>query len=383
MNCIKSILAFLLMTQTAITAAAADREIRSCDRLPMSAYIWQGNLRDSDFVNHIDFGNFDMVYLMDKSMWQSRDDFDRTIDSILADRDAIAPLTKRDLFALSVDSAHAAGTKALWSVGNDLLYTSLDDVRLDKMCRVLAKTVDIMDFDGLDIDWEIDVWRHFDRHALLMASLRKSLDSLSNITGKKYLLSSALSAEANYPDEHRKTFADAVDHINLMAYDLGGCLWRDYATHNTPMQIISDNIDKYWYGFPRNKLHLGLASYGFMYNGILPGEKVPEGKTIGDYGRFVDYYAMLPYLYGNSAWRVQYDPVDKMNYFIDDKSHSFITMETPESVVHKFDFTVSAGLGGTFWWEYAKDIVPDNDGSPRWRHILVPTHRQISRQKNK
>ena len=58
-------------------------------------------------------------------------------------------------------------------------------------------------------------------------------------------------------------------------------------------------------------------------------------------------------------------------------------METPESVVHKFDFTVSAGLGGTFWWEYAKDIVPDNDGSPRWRHILVPTHRQISRQKNK
>ena len=192
MNCIKSILAFLLMTQTAITAAAADREIRSCDRLPMSAYIWQGNLRDSDFVNRIDFGNFDMVYLMDKSMWQSRDDFDRTIDSILADRDAIAPLTKRDLFALSVDSAHAAGTKALWSVGNDLLYTSLDDVRLDKMCRVLAKTVDIMYFDGLDIDWEIDVWRHFDRHALLMASLRKSLDWLSNIAGKKYLLSSAL-----------------------------------------------------------------------------------------------------------------------------------------------------------------------------------------------
>lgn len=383
MNMLKQLLATLLLTQAVCTISAADNPIKSCDRLPMSAYIWQGNLRDSAFVSRIDFGNFDMVYLMDKSLWSSRDDFDNTADSILSDPAAIAPLTKRDLFAQSVDCAHAAGTKALWSVGNELLYTSLDDKRRDKMNRVLAKTVAIMDFDGLDIDWEIDVWRHFDRHAALMASLRSTLDSLSSVTGKKYILSSALSAEANYPDEHRKTFADAVDHINLMAYDLGGCLWRDYATHNTPLKIISDNIDNLWYGFPRNKLQLGLASYGFMYNGILPGEKVPEGKTIGDYGRFVDYYAMLPHLYGNTAWRVEYDPVDKMNYFINDATRSFITMETPETIAYKFDYAVEAGLGGTFWWEYAKDLVPDNNGSHYWHHILVPTHRQISFRKNK
>lgn len=383
MNWLKSLLSALLLSQLFFGANAAGDVVKSCDRLPMSAYIWQGNLLDSNFVSRIDFGNFDMVYLMDKSLWSSQADFDNTADSILSSPGAIAPLTKRDLFAQSVDGAHAAGTKALWSVGNELLYTSLDDARLEKMSRVLAKTVEIMDFDGLDIDWEIDVWRHFDRHALLMASLRAKLDSLSKVTGKKYLLSSALSAEANYPDEHRKTFADAVDHINLMAYDLGGCLWRDYASHNTPLKIISDNIDNLWYGFPRHKLHLGLASYGFMYNGILPDEKVPEGKTIGDYGRFVDYYAMLPHLYGNSAWRVQYDPVDKMNYFINDATHSFITMETPETIAHKFDYAVEAGLGGTFWWEYAKDLVPDNNGSRFWRHILVPTHRQIARQKKK
>ena len=92
---------------------------------------------------------------------------------------------------------------------------------------------------------------------------------------------------------------------------------------------------------------------------------------------------MLPHLYGNTAWRVEYDPVDKMNYFINDATRSFITMETPGTIAYKFDYAVEAGLGGTFWWEYAKDLVPDNNGSHYWHHILVPTHRQISSRKNK
>lgn len=363
---------------SAMVALATDGTVRSCDKLPMAMYIWQGCMTDSDFVNRINFANFDIVYLMDKSLWQSQDDFDMNIDSIIAAPARTLPLTKPQLFRLAVDNAHAAGTEALLSVGNDLLYSSLDDVRLNKSADALCQTVAALGFDGLDIDWEIDVWRHFDRHAILMATLRQRLDSLSDVTGKSYRLSTALSAEARYPDEWRQTLASAVDHVNLMSYDLGGCLWRDYASHNTPLAIIDRDINECWYDIPRQKLHLGLASYGFMYNGILPDERVPEGKTIGDYGRFVDYKNMLPHMYGGGAWRRVYDPVDHMNYFIDDDSRSFITMETPQTIADKFDYAVDAGLGGTFWWEYAKDIVPDNNGSPYWRHILVPDHRRIA-----
>ena len=367
-----------LLSAAAISGAVfAGEPVKSCDRLPMSMYIWQGCMADSDFVNRINFGNFDMVYLMDISLWNSQADFDRDIDSLLADRHNIIPLTKRDLFKLAVDNAHSANTLALLSVGNDLLYTSLDDERMTKSVDALCQTVEQLDLDGLDIDWEIDVWRHFDRHALLMTALRSKLDSLSAVTGKKYKLSTALSAAAKYPDELRSTLAGAVDHVNLMSYDLGGCLWRDYASHNTPLTLIDKYIRDCWYDIPREKLHLGLASYGFMYKGILPDQRVPEGKTIGDYGRFVDYKNMLPYMYGHGAWRRQYDPVDHMNYFIDDTSSSFITMETPETIADKFDYAVDAGLGGTFWWEYAKDIIPDNNGSPYWHHILVPDHKQV------
>ena len=40
MNMLKQLLATLLLTQAVCTISAADNPIKSCDRLPMSAYIW-------------------------------------------------------------------------------------------------------------------------------------------------------------------------------------------------------------------------------------------------------------------------------------------------------------------------------------------------------
>lgn len=378
MNIAKTALAVIIMTAAGPNLSAAGPKDRSCDLLPMDTYIWHGSMKDSTYVQRIDFDNFDTVFLMDKSMWNSTEEFDGMIDSLLADPTAIIPISKRDLFSLAADSAHAAGTKAVLSIGNELLHSSLDDQRLAKSCRAIAQTVGVMDLDGIDIDWEIGIYNHLDRHSKLLVSLRHSLDSLSHVTGKQYTLSTALSVEAQMPDWYISTIRDAVDYINLMAYDIGGCLWRNYASHNTGLALIASCIENYWKEMPRHKLHLGLASYGFRYNGILPDEKMPEGHNIGEVGSYVDYNAMLNQLYSPSAWRRQYDPDEKMNYFIDDSTHSFITMETPETIALKFDFAVEAGLGGTFWWEYAKDVVPDNNWSDKWHHTLIPDHRQIA-----
>ena len=373
--------AAVVVSASAVTLSADAKEKKACDRQPMSMYIWHGCMKDSDFVDRINYGNFDIVYLMDNQGWMSQEDFDATIDSIVATEGATVRLTKRDRFKQAVETAHNEGTLAMVSTGNDMIFGALDDARTDKMCKAIAKTVRELDLDGVDVDWEVGIYSHMDRHANLLTQLRASLDSLSDVTGKNYLLSTALSIEAQYPDSLRKELEAAVDHINLMAYDIGGCLWRNYATHNTPLEFIKNSVEKRWYGIPRKKLHLGLASYGFIYNGLLPGEKTPEGKNIGAYGRYTDYNDMLPNLYGPRAWRKEYDPAEKVNYFINDDSHSFITMETPETVELKFEYADEVGLGGTFWWEYNKDIVPDKDGGHKWSHILVPTHKHTGLKK--
>lgn len=377
MNFAKTKSTTLFIFAAAIGASAAEDNVKPCDRIPMDTYIWQGTMTDSAYVQKIDFDNFDTVFLMDKMMWQSPEQFDSISAGVLADPGAILPISKADLFSLATDSAHAAGTKAVLSLGNDLLYSSLDDGRLDKSCRAIARTVRNMNLDGIDIDWEIGIYNHLDRHAKLLVSLREALDSLSDVTSRKYTLSTALSVEAKMPDSYISQIKDAVDYINLMAYDIGGCLWRDYASHNTGLGRISYCIDNNWKNMPRHKLHLGLASYGFRYNGIFPDEKMPEGSNIGKVGRYVDYNSVLNELYSPSAWRRGYDPAEKTAYFFDDKNHSFITIETPETIAIKFDYAVEAGLGGTFWWEYAKDVVPDNNWSDKWHHTLIPDHRQV------
>ena len=367
-----------------VSAASIDvaaKEKKACDRQPMSTYLWHGSLKDSTFIDRINFKNFDIVYLLDNQGWKSQEDFDATIDSIVATDGATVRLSKPDLFKQTIAAAHKEGTLAMMTTGNDMIFGALDDAKTKKMAKAIVKTIEEMSFDGVDVDWEIGIHNRMDRHANLMTELRASLDSLSEVTGKNYLLSTALSIKAQYPDSVRGQLNNAVDYINLMAYDMGGCLWRNYASHNTPMQDIKNSIDKLWYGIPRDKLHLGLASYGFIYKGIMPNEKTPEGKNLESYGRFVNYIDMLPHTFGYRAWREEYDPIEQVNYFIDDANRSFITMETPETVERKFEYAAEAGLGGTFWWEYAKDIVPDNNGGYKWKHILIPDHKQVGLMK--
>lgn len=383
---LKNAIQFIAIATIATSAAslplsAKQNAAKTCDKLPMSTYIWHGCMTDSDFVDRINYANFDIVYLMDQQGWLSQEDFDATIDSIVATDGATVRLSKPERFRQAVRKAHDEGAIAMISTGNDMIFGALDDVRTDKMCRALANTVRDLDLDGIDLDWEIGIYSYMDRHANLLSTMRSTLDSLGKVTGKNYLVSTALSIEAQYPDSLREELRNAVDHINLMAYDIGGCLWRDNATHNTPLDLIKSCIQKNWYDIPRNKLHLGLASYGFMYNGIFPGEKVPDGKTVGDYGHYVNYLDMLPHTFGSHAWRSEYDPDASMFYYFDDDSHSFITIETPETLNKKFDFASEAGLGGTFWWEYAKDIIPDNNGAYKWRHILIPDHKQTGLKK--
>ena len=121
-------------------AAKSDKE-QPWDSQPMSMYVWHGCLRDSDFVSRIDFDNYDNVYLMDNAHWASQEDFDNTIDGILASDGRDYRFGKSNLFSYAIDEAHKAGTKAVMSLGNDMVYGALDPGRRAKMVDALTKVV--------------------------------------------------------------------------------------------------------------------------------------------------------------------------------------------------------------------------------------------------
>lgn len=373
------LLSALPVACTSSNRTADADNVEPWDRLPMSMYIWHASLADSADVERIDFDNYDIVYLMDRAFWNSPEHFVANADSVLANPGATVPLSKPDRFRQAVDRAHDQGAIALWSTGNELIYGALDDDLSQKMVGALTRTVDEIGFDGIDVDWEIGIHNNLDRHAKLLTDLRHSLDSLGERNGRKYYLTTALSVELNYPDSVRQQLNDAVDHVNLMSYDIGGCLWRNYATHNTALDVIADAVERNWHDTPSEKLHLGLASYGFIYTGIMPGEVLPEGHNIGEHGRFTNYNYELPKIYGSNKWRRVYEEGPDMYYFIAPDSSAFVTMEVPETVIKKFVYADKAGLGGTFWWEFEKDIVSDKTGSGKWQHTLVPDHKQTGR----
>lgn len=359
-------------------AAGATEEVKPWDCQAMSTYLYMGHtFVDSTFLTRVDFDNFDNVYLIDQPVWESTEDFDNSIDSILAAGGAAFPFARPDNYRFATEEAHKAGTKVLFTTGTDALHASCDSVRRAKFVKALVQAADYYDMDGVDVDWEEGLYPNLDKHTALMEELRAALDSLGNEKGRKYYLTTALSIECQYfPEELRKRLGEAVDWINMMSYDTGGGIWANKGTHNTPVQLYADSIESNWRNVPREKLHLGLASYGFQYHGLTPGETVPEGKSTGDYGHYVNYNTVVPLIYNNRNWYPVYDDVEKCYYFVNDAEPGYITCDTPETLMYKYQLAADKNLGGTFWWEYCKDIVPAKDGGHKWVHTLIPDHKR-------
>lgn len=375
-----AVAALLLASCTAATSdTSAPEDIKPWDRQAMSTYIYISGKQpvDSAFVSAIDFENFDNVYLMGREVWAQQTDFDRAADSILSDKNSFYPLDHPEIFSYAVDEAHKAGTKALITFGSEVMFGA-DSVNRPKLVKILTDVMESVDADGIDIDWEAGLYPdNYESHRLLLETLRTSLDSLGAAKNRQYYLSTAIAVRPGiYPEELLARMGKAVDIINLMSYDLGGGIWSSAASHNTPYEVIAEAVDTRWNMVPREKLHLGLASYGFQYEGLLPEEEIPAGATMSDIGKYVNYSTVVPYIYNNRAWRAEYDASQRVYYFINDAKKGFISIETPETLMHKYQLAADRGLGGTFWWEYHKDIVPDKTGSGKWVHTLVPPHKR-------
>jgi GH18 family chitinase len=192
-----------------------------------------------------------------------------------------------------VEQAHQHNVKVLISVGGWGYDAQFEAMAADTAARAafvdgLTQFVAAYDLDGADIDWEYpdpgDSGRNF-------ISLMRDLRSVLNPKGK--LLTAAVVALGATGDGILPDTFEAVDFLNIMAYDGGA------GPQHSPYQYAVDAL-AYWQarGVPVDKTVLGVPFYSrpgeIAYAKLVKDDPgAANSDTISYLGR-TEYYNGLP-----------------------------------------------------------------------------------------
>lgn len=330
--------------------------------------IYVGGRPDSmDDIVADELDDFDFIYLMAAPQWEAAD-FDMTQEEINRKYVEGFSYGASDVITEYIRTVHKTGGKILCSFpGTAFIDIASLPERSSKFARMMAAFVEKYDYDGIELDWEHTVTEEL--HLSFMQDIRKALDELKK-GRRKYWLTTALHSYRNYSEEQAKALCDCVDWINIMFYDMGGGIWGTAATHNSPLDQMKKSLQTSWKYFPREKLHAGLANYGFYYKGIMPGELVPDGKKLRDIGGRYCNYTELPALL-EKGWTEEWDGAAQCAYFFSSDKSEFMTLETERSMDAKLDWIRESGFGGIFWWEYSCDWIRPEKPGERGVHLIT------------
>jgi chitinase len=224
--------------------------------------------------------------------------------------------------------------------------------------------------DGLDLDWEYPTIEGYPGHQYIPADKQNFtalIKELRKVSGKKYEISFAAGGFQKFLDEsvEWKEIMPLVDRVNLMTYDL----INGYSTqtgHHTalfsrPEQAEStDNAVQYLIklGIPRNKLVIGAAFYGRMWEGV-PADNNGLYRP-GKFKAGVDYKDFPSQLSPEKGFIYYWDDVAKAPYVYNPSSKLFITYDDKRSIALKTQYVVDHQLEGIMFWELTHD--PYRDG---------------------
>lgn len=355
----KSLITYILFTLLLTSCSLKDNVEKSNFKFIHGTYSVDSRLKSKDEIDKSDFHNFQFVYLMAGPQWCIAD-FELTQEEINEKyvKEHQYPVYEKDGIALVpylIDKVHADNCKILISFpGTTFDKIVMDDVSRSKFANMMAEFVRKYNYDGVELDWEKTV--NLKLHYQFMKDIRIALDKQETLLKKPLYLTSALNFAECYTEAEADSVSKYVDFINVMMYDMGGGIWDSVATYNTPLQLMKDFSER-WNVFDPQKLCIGLASYGFYYNGISPGEKID--KTLNNYGRYMDYNELPPLL--QQGWTEDYNPVEFVSYFFSPDGKEFVTMDNERSLRSKMEWIFSKNYKGVFWWEFHSDFqIPDD-----------------------
>jgi chitinase len=221
------------------------------------------------------------------------------------------------------------------------------------------------DLDGADIDWEFPrnaaQWQNY---ITLLQELRTALDTLEEETGKRYSLSSAVSAAYSASLLQAVEF---VDTLKVMNYDYYGS-WSGTTGHNANLynnarkqseQSTDKSIRSYLdAGIPPEKIMLGAAFYGKVWNGVSPGSYEPGlFQSYTTYGTEPSWTSIkTAYLRDGSGFTRYWDAAAQAPFLYNAGTKRWVTYSDGEQMERLASYAKEKQLGGVFAWEYSQDI---------------------------
>jgi chitinase len=216
--------------------------------------------------------------------------------------------------------------------------------------------------DGVDIDWEFPrnagEWRNY---ISLLNEMRNALDALE--TGKQYSLSTAVSA--TYHSSMLEA-AEIVDTLKVMNYDYyggwSGTTGYNANLYNNPRRSGEQSTDKsitsyLKAGIPSEKIMLGVAFYGKVWNGVSAGSYVPPGlyQPYSTYGTEPTWTTIKSYLREGSGYTRYWDEAAATPVLYNESNKRWVTYTDPQQIRRLTAYAREKGLGGVFAWEYSQD----------------------------
>lgn len=268
--------------------------------------------------------------------------------------------------------------KILISIGGWTWSGTFSDAVLTPEGRALfaSTSADIVgqyDLDGVDIDWEYpgfgglkgNIIRPEDKenYTLMFQALRHSLDSLENVTGKKYLLTTAVGGFKKFADMTEMDKAQQyLDYINLMTYDyypdtLAVHHTNLYASDKYPVDNSGDAAFRAFRaaGVPAEKLVMGIAFSSRAFE-LKEGSQAGVGDTVVKQVRGGGGFTRIKDSLENQKGFVKYwDEAARAPYLFHPADRVFITYDDEQSVKEKCLYAKENGMGGVMFWEYMAD----------------------------
>lgn len=268
--------------------------------------------------------------------------------------------------------------KILISIGGWTWSKNFSDATLTDTGRtaLASSAVDIVarfNLDGIDIDWEYpglpgdnNPFRPEDKYnyTLLFKALRAGLDSLQGITGRYYLVTTAVGAsDAFITHTEMDKVAQYNDYINIMSYDYRGV--ADSVTgHHTNLyasQLDPDTLSSHRSvdafiaaGVPPEKIVLGIAFYGKGWqvrSAANNGLYQPVAQPVHGYG----FTYLHDSLVNQQGYTRYWDSAAAAPWLFNPQTNTLITYDDETSVRMKCDYIISRRLAGAMFWEYASD----------------------------